>query len=222
MFKIAERDIPMRLRDICEFLNLNIIEKELIPNDILEKNIDELNNFRIYNFLCLCNDDKQKDSMTKYFRMILPNISYIFSCYIDDIIYFMDSLELKERNIILIPLTEFSGNIFEKIMGYKSTIKYIFLYRNYKFDRIISSEKFPIILLNNIDSLIDTLKDDYKLSKNLYFNYDDILEEKNYYLGLKENMSYKINLNNFTQKYLEYRDHTKIYTSLQNLTILTL
>ena len=134
----------------------------------------------------------------------------------------MDSLELKERNIILIPLTEFSGNIFEKIMGYKSTIKYIFLYRNYKFDRIISSEKFPIILLNNIDSLIDTLKDDYKLSKNLNFNYDDILKGKHYYLGLKENMSYKINLNNFTQKYLEYRDNTKIYSSLQNLIFLTL
>ena len=35
-------------------------------------------------------------------------------------------------------------------------------------------------------------------------------------------MSYKINLNNFTQKYLEYRDNTKIYSSLQNLIFLTL
>jgi len=51
---------------------------------------------------------------------------------------------------------------------------------------------------------------------------NNYLEQGKLELSIKLDMPYKINLNNFSQKYLEYRDKTSIYNSTNSFTYLAL
>ena len=53
-------------------------------------------------------------------------------------------------------------------------------------------------------------------------NNNNYLEQGKLELSIKLDMPYKINLNNCSQKYLEYRDKTSIYNSTNNFTYLAL
>ena len=191
--------------------NIKIIKNKLID-------------FRILSILCLCDSEIQMELMAKYFRMILPNINFQFSCHIDSIIYSLDSLTFNPNNSIsiLIPFTRFSKDVYLKLKKYESSILSIYIYHNEKNEPFVVYKKLHVVILNKISYFFEIIKKIQDSTKYPKLRYDIMLKEKKYFLSIKRNMNYKLNLNNFSQKYLEYRDKTNIYSSFQNTVFLTL
>jgi len=230
----AKKYPPMTIKEVCKFLNLDIQENssQIIIDEVLEKNKDKLKNIKrklknlkFINLICLCNDDNQKEFIAKYFTTILPNINYKFTCDFDDFINFLDMCSLDETNSILISLEKFSMKVYKEIKKYISKTIRVSIYHA-KFSKFIDYKKLNISTLNNIFFLIFSLYGGYK-EVHIHFKYpkqhlSDNSNKGQIILDLKRNMNYKINLNNTSQNYLEYKDKMDLYESLKNITFLIL
>lgn len=169
----------MSFLDLCNFLELEIdnnfmkkkkisIDDILIYNDEKIKRIsNELKYFRSVNLLVLCNNESQMKLMAKFYRKIIPNINYSFSCCFDSprhdsICFNLNLFSVSKNNIILIPLSNLSSDTFEKLNKYKDSILHIFAYHygEHKLDdsflpkslecNFIFSNKYLILLFKSI------------------------------------------------------------------------
>ena len=224
----------MNFLSLCKFLELDVDErkkKEIIIDDILKNNEEKINNiekdikdFRILNLLVLCNNDDQMELMAKFYRKIVPKINCVFSCFIYFIIYYLDIFNIMQKNIILMPLSDISANVLKKLYKYNESILGIFLYYfgDYKIDISFLPKNVSIQPIFSNYCVIIVFRE---FMKNIIIpnqGNNNYLEQGKLELSIKLDMPYKINLNNFSQKYLEYRDKTSIYNSTNNFTYLAL
>ena len=66
--------------------------------------------------------------MAKFYRKILPKINCVFSCFIDSIIYYLDTFSIMQTNIILMPLSDISSNVLKNLYKCNESILGVFLY----------------------------------------------------------------------------------------------
>jgi hypothetical protein len=210
---------------LCEFLNLDVPKngKEIKIDEILIRNKKKIKLMRkvfkklkIINFICLCNDDEQKELMAKYFTLICPNFNYLFTCELEELFYYLDILCLDGCHIILLPFTKLSKKIHKKLIRYKQKIGQIIFYHHKGICSFYNNKKLFISLMNDDIYLIMSFMEIYNEYMEKFNFGNDYKEEKNC-LGLKNNMVYKINLNNNIQNYLKKKDKMKAYISLKNL-----
>ena len=126
----------MNFLSLCKFLELDVDKRkkeEIIIDDILKINEEKINNlykdikdFRNLNLLVLCNNDDQMELMAKFYRKILPKINCVFSCFIDSIIYYLDTFSIMQTNIILMPLSDISANVLKNLYKCNESILGVF------------------------------------------------------------------------------------------------
>ena len=92
--------------------------------------------------------------ITKFYRKIVPNINYVFTCDLDFLYHNLNMFSVNQCNIILIPLSNFSSEILKKLYEYIVSILkiYVYHYGEHKPDDsfLPKTLKYKFIFSNNI------------------------------------------------------------------------